>query len=112
MAILYAPAARGSVVLAEFTGTPTNASAIARQILEKIRGHPRLLQAPRTATSSTSSAPTASPCSVWPMTPPASPRHSTGTSWHRRSTSTTADSNRSNTRSDSIRRTFMTIADD
>ncbi|GLJ43208.1 hypothetical protein SUGI_0897020 [Cryptomeria japonica] len=36
MAILYALVARGSVVLAEFSATPTNASAIARQILEKI----------------------------------------------------------------------------
>ncbi|KAL4179844.1 hypothetical protein AMTRI_Chr13g89280 [Amborella trichopoda] len=38
MAILYALVARGSVVLAEFSATPTNASAIARQILEKIPG--------------------------------------------------------------------------
>lgn len=30
--------ARGSVVLAEFSGTPTNASTIARQILEKTTG--------------------------------------------------------------------------
>lgn len=38
MGILYALVARGTVVLAEFTGTTTNASAIARQILEKIPG--------------------------------------------------------------------------
>lgn len=38
MAILFALVARGSVVLAEFTATATNASAIARQILEKIPG--------------------------------------------------------------------------
>ena len=38
MGILYALVARGSVVLAEFSGTTTNASAIARQILEKIPG--------------------------------------------------------------------------
>ncbi|MBA0604214.1 hypothetical protein Godav_016888 [Gossypium davidsonii] len=38
MAILYALVARGSVVLAEFTAASTNASAIARQILEKIPG--------------------------------------------------------------------------
>lgn len=38
MAILYALVARGSVVLAEFTATQTNAGAIARQILEKIPG--------------------------------------------------------------------------
>ncbi|KAF8009050.1 hypothetical protein BT93_J0132 [Corymbia citriodora subsp. variegata] len=38
MAILYALVARGSVVLAEFTATATNASQIARQILEKIPG--------------------------------------------------------------------------
>lgn len=38
MAILYALVARGSVVLAEFSATQTNASAIARQILEKIPG--------------------------------------------------------------------------
>ncbi|XP_043698583.1 vesicle-associated membrane protein 711-like [Telopea speciosissima] len=36
MTILYALVARGSVVLAEFSSTSTNASAIARQILEKI----------------------------------------------------------------------------
>ncbi|GMG98989.1 hypothetical protein Nepgr_000829 [Nepenthes gracilis] len=36
MAILYALVARGSVVLAEFTATSTNAGTIARQILEKI----------------------------------------------------------------------------
>merc|ERR1712137_961971 len=39
MAILYALVARGSVVLAEFSATSTNASAIARQILEKIPGN-------------------------------------------------------------------------
>lgn len=39
MAILYGLVARGSVVLAEFTSTSTNASAIARQILEKIPGN-------------------------------------------------------------------------
>ena len=39
MTILYALVARGSVVLAEFSGTSTNASAIARQILEKIPGN-------------------------------------------------------------------------
>ena len=38
MAILYALVARGSVVLAEFSGTSTNAITIARQILEKIPG--------------------------------------------------------------------------
>lgn len=38
MAILYALVARGPVLLAEFSGTSTNASAIARQILEKIPG--------------------------------------------------------------------------
>ncbi|XP_021760744.1 vesicle-associated membrane protein 711 [Chenopodium quinoa] len=38
MAILYALVARGSVVLAEFVGTSTNASTIAKQILEKIPG--------------------------------------------------------------------------
>ncbi|KAL8162033.1 hypothetical protein V2J09_013522 [Rumex salicifolius] len=38
MAILYALVARGSVVLAEFTATDTNASVVARQILEKIPG--------------------------------------------------------------------------
>jgi len=38
MAILYALVARGTVVLAEFSATSTNASAIARQILEKIPG--------------------------------------------------------------------------
>ncbi|KAI4376885.1 hypothetical protein MLD38_014593 [Melastoma candidum] len=38
MAILYAVVARGTVVLAEFTATATNAGAIARQILEKIPG--------------------------------------------------------------------------
>lgn len=39
MAILYALVARGSVVLAEFSATATNASVIARQILEKIPGN-------------------------------------------------------------------------
>ncbi|KAI4337303.1 hypothetical protein L6164_015736 [Bauhinia variegata] len=39
MAILYALVARGSVVLAEYSATPTNASTIARQILEKIPGN-------------------------------------------------------------------------
>lgn len=38
MAILYALVARGSVVLAEFSSTQTNASVIARQILDKIPG--------------------------------------------------------------------------
>eukprot|EP00262_Sarcandra_glabra_P021691 TRINITY_DN9289_c0_g1_i1.p1 TRINITY_DN9289_c0_g1~~TRINITY_DN9289_c0_g1_i1.p1 ORF type:complete len:221 (+),score=22.51 TRINITY_DN9289_c0_g1_i1:69-731(+) len=38
MAILYSLVARGSVVLAEFSSTSTNASAVARQILEKIPG--------------------------------------------------------------------------
>ncbi|RZS12023.1 hypothetical protein BHM03_00043415 [Ensete ventricosum] len=38
MAILYALVARGSVVLAEFSGATTNASAVARQILERISG--------------------------------------------------------------------------
>nr|GMC47095.1 vesicle-associated membrane protein 711 [Ipomoea batatas]GMC53188.1 vesicle-associated membrane protein 711 [Ipomoea batatas] len=38
MAILFALVARGSVVLAEYSATPTNASAIARQILEKTHG--------------------------------------------------------------------------
>ncbi|KAL8158738.1 hypothetical protein V2J09_000275 [Rumex salicifolius] len=38
MTILYALVARGSVVLAEFTATATNASSIAKQILEKIAG--------------------------------------------------------------------------
>ncbi|KAG6489191.1 vesicle-associated membrane protein 711-like [Zingiber officinale] len=36
MAILYALVARGSVVLAEFNTSPMNASAVARQILERI----------------------------------------------------------------------------
>ncbi|CAN4099834.1 unnamed protein product [Withania somnifera] len=39
MTILYALVARGSVVLAEHSGTTTNASTIARQILEKIPGN-------------------------------------------------------------------------
>lgn len=39
MGILYALVGRGSVVLAEFSGTTTNASAIARQILEKTPGN-------------------------------------------------------------------------
>ncbi|XP_010241581.1 PREDICTED: vesicle-associated membrane protein 711-like [Nelumbo nucifera] len=38
MAILYALVARGSVVLAEFSATSTNANDIARKILEKIPG--------------------------------------------------------------------------
>ncbi|XP_064981096.1 vesicle-associated membrane protein 711-like [Musa acuminata AAA Group] len=38
MAILYALVARGSVVLVEFSGAGTNASAVARQILERIPG--------------------------------------------------------------------------
>ncbi|KAK6941697.1 Longin domain, partial [Dillenia turbinata] len=36
MAILYSLVARGNVILAEFSSTPTNANGIARQILEKI----------------------------------------------------------------------------
>ncbi|XP_043719448.1 vesicle-associated membrane protein 711 [Telopea speciosissima] len=39
MAILYALVARGSVVLAEFSTTSTNANTVARQILEKIPGN-------------------------------------------------------------------------
>ncbi|XP_010525947.1 PREDICTED: vesicle-associated membrane protein 711 [Tarenaya hassleriana] len=39
MAILYALVARGTVVLAEFSSTSTNASSIAKQILEKIPGN-------------------------------------------------------------------------
>lgn len=39
MGILYALVGRGSVVLAEYSGTTTNASVIARQILEKIPGN-------------------------------------------------------------------------
>ncbi|KAL6502089.1 hypothetical protein OROGR_027222 [Orobanche gracilis] len=39
MAILYALVARGLVVLSEFSATSTTASAIARQILEKITGN-------------------------------------------------------------------------
>ncbi|KAE8674411.1 VAMP713 protein [Hibiscus syriacus] len=38
MAILYALVARGSVVLAEFTAASTNASTVARQILDNIPG--------------------------------------------------------------------------
>ncbi|KAL4560223.1 hypothetical protein LXL04_032373 [Taraxacum kok-saghyz] len=38
MTILYTLVARGSVVLAEFNSSQTNASTIARQILEKIPG--------------------------------------------------------------------------
>ncbi|KAM0942725.1 putative Longin domain, v-SNARE, coiled-coil domain-containing protein [Dioscorea sansibarensis] len=38
MAIVYALVARGTVVLAEFSASGSNASAIARQILEKIPG--------------------------------------------------------------------------
>ncbi|CAN0888111.1 Vesicle-associated membrane protein 713 [Linum grandiflorum] len=39
MPILYSLVARGSVVLAEFSATATNASAISRQILGKIPGN-------------------------------------------------------------------------
>ena len=39
MAILYSLVSRGSVVLAEYSATATNASAIARQILDKITGN-------------------------------------------------------------------------
>ncbi|XP_062097553.1 vesicle-associated membrane protein 711 [Humulus lupulus] len=39
MAILFALVARGSVVLAEFSATSTNAGAISRQIIEKIPGN-------------------------------------------------------------------------
>lgn len=39
MAILHALVARGTVVLAEFSATSTNASTIAKQILEKIPGN-------------------------------------------------------------------------
>ncbi|XP_022976195.1 vesicle-associated membrane protein 711-like [Cucurbita maxima] len=39
MAIIYALVARGSVVLVEFYVTPTNASSISRQILDKIPGN-------------------------------------------------------------------------
>ncbi|KAJ9559333.1 hypothetical protein OSB04_013947, partial [Centaurea solstitialis] len=39
MTIRYALVARGSVVLAEFGGTQSNAGTIARQILEKIPGN-------------------------------------------------------------------------
>ncbi|KAI3677308.1 hypothetical protein L1987_86933 [Smallanthus sonchifolius] len=39
MTILYTLVARGSVVLAEFSGTQPNASTIARQILAKISGN-------------------------------------------------------------------------
>ncbi|ESR63630.1 Vesicle-associated membrane protein 711 [Citrus sinensis] len=39
MAILFSLVARGSVVLAECSATATNASAIARQILDKIPGN-------------------------------------------------------------------------
>ncbi|KAI3743619.1 hypothetical protein L1987_61329 [Smallanthus sonchifolius] len=39
MTILYTLVARGSVVLAEFSGTQTNASTVARQILAKISGN-------------------------------------------------------------------------
>ncbi|KAJ0503656.1 putative Longin domain, v-SNARE, coiled-coil domain-containing protein [Helianthus annuus] len=38
MTIVYTLVARGSVVLAEFSGVQTNASTIARQILEKMAG--------------------------------------------------------------------------
>ncbi|KAJ1432083.1 Synaptobrevin [Sesbania bispinosa] len=64
--------ARGSVVLAEFSGTATNASTIAKQILDKIPATTILMFLTlRIDTSSTSSAPMASPFSVWPTTPPA-----------------------------------------
>ncbi|MBA0806663.1 hypothetical protein Gohar_022529, partial [Gossypium harknessii] len=36
MGILYGMVARGQVVLAEFSATQTNASTVARQILEKM----------------------------------------------------------------------------
>ena len=39
MTILYSLVARGSVVLAEFSSTKTNAGTIARQIIEKIPGN-------------------------------------------------------------------------
>ncbi|XP_071693410.1 vesicle-associated membrane protein 711-like [Rutidosis leptorrhynchoides] len=39
MTILYTLVARGSVVLAEFSSTPTNATTISRQILEKLPGN-------------------------------------------------------------------------
>ncbi|XP_071702080.1 vesicle-associated membrane protein 711-like [Rutidosis leptorrhynchoides] len=39
MTILYTLVARGSVVLAEFSSTQTNATTISRQILEKIPGN-------------------------------------------------------------------------
>uniref|UniRef100_A0A7N0R8D4 Uncharacterized protein n=1 Tax=Kalanchoe fedtschenkoi TaxID=63787 RepID=A0A7N0R8D4_KALFE len=39
MAIQYALVARGSVVLAEFSATATNASAIAKQLLDKLPGN-------------------------------------------------------------------------
>ncbi|KAK9072834.1 hypothetical protein SSX86_009269 [Deinandra increscens subsp. villosa] len=39
MTILFTLVARGSVVLAEFSATSTNASAISRQILDKIPGN-------------------------------------------------------------------------
>ncbi|KAI3512324.1 hypothetical protein L1887_19639 [Cichorium endivia] len=39
MTILYTLVARGSVVLAEFSNSQTNASTIARQVLEKIPGN-------------------------------------------------------------------------
>ncbi len=35
MGIFYCMVARGNVVLAEFSATPTNASTVARQVLEK-----------------------------------------------------------------------------
>lgn len=38
MAIRYSMVARGSVVLAEYSSTPSNANTVARQILEKIPG--------------------------------------------------------------------------
>ncbi|GKE35744.1 vesicle-associated membrane protein 711-like protein, partial [Tanacetum coccineum] len=39
MTILFTLVARESIVLAEYSGTSTNASTIARQILEKITGN-------------------------------------------------------------------------
>lgn len=39
MAIIFALVARGTVVLSEFSATSTNASSIAKQILEKLPGN-------------------------------------------------------------------------
>lgn len=39
MAIIYALVARGTVVLSEFSATSTNASSIAKQILDKLPGN-------------------------------------------------------------------------